>query len=95
MAAIHVGRSEEEVGEKIDRCLADGLVKTGYSFSFSTITNGKVNEFNRALKTMNIDILPQQNITERHLGRKGLHLNPKGDSQLAMNVIDKIRSFSY
>ena len=57
--------------------------------------NGKVNEFNRALKTMNIDILRQQNITERHLGRKGLHLNPKGDSQLAMNVIDKIRSFSY
>ena len=57
--------------------------------------NGKVNEFNRALKTMNIDILRRQNITEHHLGRKGLHLNPNSDSQLAMNVIDKIRSFSY
>ena len=42
--------------------------------------NGKVNEFNRALKTMNINILRQQNITERHLGRKGLNLNPNGDS---------------
>ena len=29
MAAVRVGRSEDEVGEKVDRCLADGLVKTG------------------------------------------------------------------
>ena len=37
--------------------------------------NGKLSEFNRALKTMNVDILRQQNITSQHLVRKGLHLN--------------------
>ena len=35
MASIHVGRSEEEVGEKVDRCLADGLIKTGLNFAFA------------------------------------------------------------
>ena len=29
MAVVHVGRSEDVVGEKVDKCLADGLVKTG------------------------------------------------------------------
>ena len=57
--------------------------------------NGKLSEFNRALKTMNVDILRQQNITSQHLGRKGLHLNFEGNIQLAKNIIDKLRSFSF
>ena len=56
--------------------------------------NGKLNEFNRALKTMNVDILRQQNVTSKHPGRKGLHLNFEGNIQLAKNIIDKLRSFS-
>lgn len=41
MAAMHVGRSEDEVGEKVDRCIADGLVKTGLtSDRFSHLTYG-------------------------------------------------------
>ena len=49
--------------------------------------NGKVSEFNRALKTMNLDILRQQNVTSTHLGKKGLHLNFEGNRQLAKNII--------
>ena len=56
--------------------------------------NGKFNEFNRALKTMNVDTLMQQNITREHLGRKGLHANFKDNIQLAKNIIDKLRSFA-
>ena len=37
MASIHVGRSEEEVGEKVDRCLADGLIKTGFNFTVTYV----------------------------------------------------------
>ena len=57
--------------------------------------NGKVGEFNRTLKTMNVDILRQQNITAQHLGRKGLHLNFEGNKQLAKNIITKLRSPSF
>ena len=52
--------------------------------------NGKVSEFNRALKMMNMDILRQQNITSTHLGKKGLHLNFEGNRQLAKNIIEKL-----
>ena len=57
--------------------------------------NGNVGEFNRALKTMNVDILRQQNTTAQHLGRKGLHLNFEGNKQLAKNIITKLRSPSF
>ena len=56
--------------------------------------NGKISEFNRALKTMNLDILRQQNITSTHLSKKGLHLNFEGNRQLAKNIIEKLRTIS-
>ena len=56
--------------------------------------NGKISEFNRALKAMNLDILRQQNITSTHLGKKGLHLNFQGIRQLAKNIIEKLRTIS-
>ena len=55
--------------------------------------NGKITNFNKALKTMNVDILRQQNITKNHLGKRGLHLNFSGNLQLARNLIEKIRLF--
>ena len=60
--------------------------------SIATI-NGKINEFNSGLKSMNVDILRQQNILPDHINQGGLHLNRNGDRQLAMNIIGKIRSF--
>ena len=58
------------------------------------LLNGKISDFNRALKTMNIDTLRQQNITSTHLGKRGLHLNFEGNRQLAKNIIDKLRAVS-
>ena len=55
--------------------------------------NGKITNFNKALKTMNVDILRQQNITKNHLGKRGLHLNFSGNLQFARNLIEKIRLF--
>eukprot|EP00112_Aurelia_sp_Birch-Aquarium-sp1_P005100 Seg158.2 transcript_id=Seg158.2/GoldUCD/mRNA.D3Y31 product="hypothetical protein" protein_id=Seg158.2/GoldUCD/D3Y31 len=37
----------------------------------------KIAEFNKSLKSMNVDILQQQNILVEHLGMRGLHLNIK------------------
>ena len=37
-------------------------------------------------------IINNENIDERHLSRKGLHLNNKGTSLLAKNVIEYVRS---
>ncbi len=56
-------------------------------------TNIKINEFNSGLKSMNVDILWQQNILLDHINLGGLHLNQNGDHQLALNIISKIRSF--
>ena len=57
--------------------------------SVATI-NGKINECNSGLKSMNVDILRQQNILPDHINHGGLHLNRSGDRQLAMNIIGKI-----
>ena len=54
--------------------------------------NEKISRSNQELKSMNIDILRQQNILFKHIGRRGLHLNPYGDMQLAKNLVSKIRS---
>ena len=56
--------------------------------------NGKITNFNKVLKTMNVDILRQQNITKNHLGKRGLHLNLSGYLQLARNLIKKFAIFS-
>ena len=40
-----------------------------------------------------MDILDNRNITSKHLGRKGLHLNKAGSTRLAKNIIHKLRKF--
>ena len=57
--------------------------------------NAKISELNKSLKAMNVDPLQQQNIREQHLARDGLHLNFRGNRQLALNLIQKVRSFSF
>ena len=61
---------------------------------FAATINGKINEFNSGLKSMNVDILRQQNILLDHINQGGLHLNRSGDCRLARNIIGKIRSFN-
>ena len=57
--------------------------------------NSKIANFNKALKVINCDTLQQQNSTFDLLGKRGFHLNFYGSRQPAMNIINKIRSFSF
>ena len=60
--------------------------------------NGKasltIKNFNEHLKELAIDVIDNDNITGDCLGRKGLHLNKKGNGRLALNFIHKIRTIS-
>ena len=40
-----------------------------------------------------LDILNNRNITSKHLGCKGLHLDKAGFTRLAKNIIYKLRKF--
>ena len=43
------------------------------------------------LEELNIDIVKNRNIGSKHLGGKGLHLNPHGTARLALNLKAAIR----
>ena len=45
------------------------------------------------LLDLNMDILDNRNITSKHLGRKGLHLNKAGSPRLAKSIIHKLLKF--
>ena len=73
--------------------------KTEVTFSTPTIRsdNGQaaltVRNLCDHLLDLNMDILDNRNITSKHLGRKGLHLNKAGSTRLAKNIIHKLRKF--
>ena len=60
--------------------------------------NGKamltLKNLNKLMKELKINIIDNDNIKEQHLGRKGLHLNGKGTSRLAMNFIEMLKTTS-
>ena len=49
------------------------------------------NELTNMLINLNIPIVNNKNISRKHLGYKGLHLNSYGSSRLAMNLISVIK----
>ena len=71
--------------------------ETKVTFSCPTIRNDnslanlKIIHLRNKLKTSKENIITNENIDYSHLGRKGLHLTPKGDTRLAMNFIDFLR----
>ena len=42
---------------------------------------------NENLAKRDLEIIDNSNITRTHLGKKGLHMNPKGTGRLAINII--------
>ena len=50
-----------------------------------------VQKVNEILKELNIPLVKNFNIVEKHLGIRGLHLNEHGTSRLAMNYIATTR----
>ena len=59
------------------------------------VDNGKaaltLHCLNEHFPELNLDIINNSNIKVKHIGQKGLHLNPKGKGRLALNFIRKIR----
>ena len=55
--------------------------------------NGKatltVSQLVNHLLNLNIDVIDNRNIKNRHLSRKGLHLNDSGSKLLARNFLEK------
>ena len=50
-----------------------------------------VENTNKKLEHLNCQVLDNENITNDYLGKKGLHLVPRGTSRLAMNVINILK----
>ena len=46
-----------------------------------------VSELTKILIDLNIPIVKNKNISQEHLGYKGLHLNSYGSARLAMNLV--------
>ena len=84
---------------KLKTLIKETLPETEVTFSTPTIRsdNGKaaltVRNLCDHLLDLNMDILDNRNITSKHLGRKGLHLNKAGSARLAKNIIHKLRKF--
>ena len=57
--------------------------------------NGKANlticNVNKHLSALQSECIENDNISSQRLGRKGLHLNPKGKGRLALNFMKQIR----
>ena len=57
----------------------------------NSLANLKIIHLRNKLKTSKENIITNENIDYTYLGRKGLHLTPKGDTRLAMNFIDFLK----
>ena len=59
--------------------------------------HGKANRtkrnVNKHLENLELECIDSNNINAENLGQKGLHLNPKGESRLALNVLKQLRKF--
>ena len=53
-----------------------------------------VNNLNGHLKELKVHLIDNVNISGECLGRKGLHLNSKGNGKFAINLIHKICSLN-
>ena len=86
---------------KLKTLIKETLPETEVTFSTPTIRsdNGKaaltVRNLCGHLLDLNMDILDNRNITSKHLGRKGLHLNKAGSTRLVENIIYKLLKFRW
>ena len=51
-----------------------------------------IEELNRKIRSLRLSTVDNNNIGPKEIGRKGLHLNDKGVSKFASNLVAKLRS---
>ena len=84
---------------KLKTLFKEILPKKEVTFSTPTTSSDNVQAAPTArnlcehLLDLNMDILHNRNITSKHLGLKGLHLNETGSSRLAENIVFKLHKF--
>ena len=54
-------------------------------------TNNRNEKVNKMLRKLDIDILENNNIKEKHLGKRGLHLNAYGNALLFKKLLNIVR----
>ena len=59
----------------------------------NTKANTTIRNKNRLIKELQIQTVDNSNISERHLGKRGLHLNQEGNTVFASNLLHAIRNF--
>ena len=52
-----------------------------------------VRNVNKYLSALQSERIENDNISSKHLGQKGIHLNPKSKGRLALNFLKQIRKF--
>ena len=79
-----------KIEDKIPSCqvVVSCLVKRSDNFKANK-TAEKVNSF---IKLAKLNFIDNVNITDKHLGRRGLHLNHNGNTIFAKNLLNAIRS---
>ena len=60
----------------------------------NTKANSTIRKTNRLIKELQIQTVDNSNISEKHLGKRGLHLNQEGNTVFAGNLLHAIRNFS-
>ena len=59
----------------------------------NTKANSTIRKTNRLIKELQIQTVDNSNISEKHLGKRGLHLNQEGNTVFAINLLHAIRNF--
>ena len=80
---------KEEIVEKLPSC---NIIISNPTKRTDNVTAHKTNEeVIRLIKSTDINFIENGNIKEKHLGKRGLHLNARGNSMLAGNLLNAIR----
>ena len=80
---------KEEIVEKLPSC---NIIISNPTKRTDDVTAHKTNEeVIRLIKSTDINFIDNGNIKEKHLGKRGLHLNARGNSMLAGNLLNAIR----
>ena len=77
--------------EKCPQCQT--IFSTPAIWSDKAKANLTVRQLTNHLLQLEIDVVDNRNITDRCIGRKGLHLNISGAIQLAKNFLNFIKKF--
>ena len=59
----------------------------------NTKANTTIRKTNRSIKELQIQSVDNNNISEKHFGKRGLHLNQEGNIVFASNSLHAIRKF--